>query len=397
MAYFQPALEYFIHNLPYEKGRCERCVCATSFGAQCKRATCKHQKCCWQHARPENALFPSLTSYEATTDRDARISIARREFHQVRYNHVVDRLTTLYSKIGETAQARVLKLEALQDAYHDAHRRGDMHLTNLVVAGFQPPPHGLDSVDMSAPNLHRRLLRYWTFHAESDSDSFSNEFADMSTGELLAIVKVRDAYCLSLSENQGLSDFIHYWQSRLNGDLPVISPWNRMQLSDQELDAILAVARKIKPTLQRPVKIRPPEYVDSAILRVQNTFANISGELVPFFKVEIVSRPPGADAGFVIRSIGLIPDIAATDDQYTSGAAIVACVERLWRHHHLFRVEPLSGFVATFTPSCLSVDLFKNLDYWLVWSNEKMRVVINMVRLAQMATEVRDAVHGLPS
>ena len=314
----------------------------------------------------------------------------------MRYNSVVDRLMTLYRKVGETARDHVLKLEALQDAYHDAHQRGDMHLTNLVVAGFQPPPHGLDAVDISTPDLHRRLLRYWKFHAESENDSFSNDFSDMSTGELLAIVRVGDAYCLSYSENQGLSDFIHYWQSRLDGGLPVISPWNRAQLSDQELDAILAVARKLKPSLQRPVRKPPPEYVDSAILRVHNIFANVAGELVPFFRVELISRQPGADAGFFIRSFGLIPDIAATDDQYTNGATIVAGIDRLWRHHRLFRVDPVSGFVATFTPSCLNVDLFKNVAHWVVWSAEQSRVVVNMRLLGQLATEVRDAVQGLP-
>lgn len=396
MAYYQPALEYFDHNMPYERGRCERCVCATSFGAQCKRATCKHRKCCWQHARPENALFPSLTSYEATSDRDVRIGIAKRAFHQARYDSVVDRLRTLYRKVGETARDRVLKLEALQDAYHDAHKRGDLHLTNLVVAGFQPPPRGLDAVDISTPDLHRRLLRYWKFHAESENDSFSNDFSEMSAGELLAIVNVGDAHCLSYSETEGLSDFIHYWQSRLDAGLPVISPWNRAPLSDPDLDAILAVARKLKPTLQRPVRKPPPEYVDSAFLRVHNLFATVSGELVPFFRVELISRPLGGEVGFVIRPIGLIPDIAATDDQYTSGATIVAGIERLWRHHRLFKVEPVSGFVTEFTPSCLSVDLFKNVAYWIVWSQEQGRVVINMRLLGQMATEIRDAVQGLP-
>lgn len=400
MAYLQPALDYFTHDMPYERGRCERCVCATSFGTQCKRATCRHQKCCWQHARPENALFPSLTSYEATTDREARADASRRAFHLSRYNRVVDQLRNLYGRVGRTARDRVSQLEALQDAYHDAHKRGEISLpTGLVVAGFQPPPDGLDGVDPLTPDLHRRLVRYWSYHADSDSDSFSNEFSAMSTAELLrAIVRVGDAYCLSCSESPGQNDFVRYWQSRLDAARPVINPWTRAQLLDHELDAILAVARRIRPALPRPVRTPPPNYADSATMRVLTFFANISNEMVPFFRLEIVSRPPGTAVGFVTaRSIGTIPDIDATDDQYTSGATTVAHIERLWRHHRLFKVEPESGFLAAFTPSSLSVDLFKDVAYWVVWSDTQMRNVIHMPRLAQLATEVRDAVQDLPS
>jgi hypothetical protein len=133
-------------------------------------------------------------------------------------------------------------------------------------------------------------------------------------------------------------------------------------------------------------------------MHVQTFFASISNELVPFFRLEIVSRPPGTAVGFVtVRSIGTIPDIDATDDQYTSGAMTVAYIERLWRHHRLFKVEPESGFLAAFTPSSLSVDLFKDVAYWVVWSDTQMRNVIHMPRLAQLATEVRDAVQDLPS
>ena len=390
MAYIQPALDFFTHEGTYERGGCERCMCATSHGTRCRRLTCQHRRCCWQHSRTnDNALYDSLTSYSQASP-DER-DVANKAFHQLRYDSLMEKKRHLReSGAANTRQANLIN--RLEAAYRQAHADRNVHL-RLQVEGFDNPPLRVPPDASNDPALRQRLVRYWAYHANAPHDGFQNEFVEMTTAELQSVVCLDGDPFLAYSASDK-PDLIRHWKMRLDAHSPVVHPIKTYkELTAQELNHIMEVAHRTTPLLPRPFRPRPPDYPDGATFVAPTVTYSVpgmpAGVVVRFYRLQI------QDAHGRVIDLGLVPQNRDPTDHYTDGSVVVSNIGRLWRNHRLVR-EPATGFTNGFVGVGanglqLRVHLHKQLDYWRTATYP----YVDIARLRLMADEIRTACTGL--
>jgi hypothetical protein len=389
MAYIQPALPYFTHGEPYERGGCERCKCATLNGTNCRRKTCQHRRCCWQHSRSNNnAVYDSLTSYSSASPQER--ANADSAFHQRQYDSILTRKRQL-----QDAGANTRLVNEMEAAYRKAHAEGTITLLHITTEGFEAPPLHVRPVDLTDPAIKGRLVRYWEYYANAKNDWFQNEFADMSLDELMSVVYF-DRVCFLAYSRDETPDLIKYWKSRLESHSPVVHPINTWKaFTQQDLNHIMDVARRINNQLARPFRQLPPDYPDGATFLAPTVFYLVPGMIpevrVYFYKLRIV------DASSNIIELGLVPQFRDPADNYTDGSVVVTNIGRLWRNHRLFQ-EPVGGFPSGFVGFVdaiallnLRVHLRKPFAYWLISTFP----YIDVSRLRLMESEMRAACIGL--
>ena len=188
---------------------------------------------------------------------------------------------------------------------------------------------------------------------------------------------------MSYSPTQTSSDFISYWQGKLDQRRPVIDPASRQLITDAQLDDVMAAAHRVNVALARPEAPDIPDYPDVATFHVTPVADPIHPDL-QFYHLEL------KDIHDNVRDLGYVPDVKDPGNAYADGSVVVANVRRLWDNHRLITGEPLANFLnenINFT-----MHLEKSMEYWFVNGSN----VIDFQKLASFATEASDLAVGLP-
>ena len=168
----KPALNFFTHDGQYVQGGCDRCMCATLNGMRCRRATCKHRQCCWQHSRLDNAMYDSITSYTNATDLDRRKT--ERAFHKQNYDAVVRKKAELLAARRDLTTVSKLEaayLKAQEDGTIDLQDSDDSSTDHTIEDGQDEQDVGFEQSQDDGPPLRIYLL--YGGGGNPDEDSYA--------------------------------------------------------------------------------------------------------------------------------------------------------------------------------------------------------------------------------